>query len=495
MRTAQAIVYFLALLPVAHAQQNIAVISQSTGDTLAYLACTEIESRSYVAAVKLAAILNCPFSVDHNLKHFTFQCPQCFIRIFAHSPYVTANSKIFQMPVPTYYRHEEFYIPLSYFLACVADFLPQAVTFDEEEMRLIMRQNPANIIGLAIDEKENGILLRILTSHKFPLESVYTSASNGWFYVDIFGGSVDTLQPFPVTGLGAMIKNVIPIQLSGQSARLSFQLQPVVIEKNIMSGDSPPEILVSLRTSENIADELLTELEREKEKWKIDTIILDPGHGGQDPGAIGRNGTFEKKVTLEIAKEIKQEIERRMNVRVLMTRTRDTFLALKSRTGYANHNGGKLFISIHADSNPHRGLSGHTVYFMGPAKTEEARQAAQSENSAIRFEDTQNPYQDLSDAAFILAANAQNSYNKESQAFAGIMDSELMREGRKGGYGVRQAGFYVLYGASMPNLLLETGFISNRIEEEELKTKDCQKEIARAVCNSILKFKSQFENL
>jgi N-acetylmuramoyl-L-alanine amidase len=130
---------------------------------------------------------------------------------------------------------------------------------------------------------------------------------------------------------------------------------------------------------------------------------------------------------------------------------------------------------------------------MGPAKTEQARKSAQLENSVIRFEDETSEYDDLSDAAFILSANAQNSYNKESQAFAAIVDREIAKGTRSRSIGVRQAGFYVLYGASMPNILIETGFISNRYDEQNLNSRSYLNSIAGAICRSIMEFKRRYE--
>jgi N-acetylmuramoyl-L-alanine amidase len=226
----------------------------------------------------------------------------------------------------------------------------------------------------------------------------------------------------------------------------------------------------------------------------VHRIVIDPGHGGKDPGAVGRDGLFEKTVTLAIAKEIKKELEKTTGVRVMMTREEDVFMPLEMRTKIANEAGGKLFISIHADSNPNKGLRGHTVYFLGPAKTEEARRAAQFENSVIHFEESQEKYADLSDASFILAANAQNSYNKESQEIATMVDNSVNMEAKSASHGVRQAGFYVLYGASMPNILLESAFISNKNDEKLLKNKDFYKSIARALSKSVLEFKKKYEN-
>jgi N-acetylmuramoyl-L-alanine amidase len=210
---------------------------------------------------------------------------------------------------------------------------------------------------------------------------------------------------------------------------------------------------------------------------------------------VGPNQLYEKNITLAIARAAQAELEKRLDAEVILTRTTDTFVPLERRTQIANQSGGKLFISIHVDANRVKSLRGHTVYFMGPAKTDAARQAAQSENSVIQLEDSQNAYEGLSDAAFILAANAQNSYNKESQDLAALIDEEMQRESSSRSIGVRQAGFYVLYGASMPNILIETGFMTNSADRQNLSASAFQKSAARAICNAVIKFKEQHESM
>ncbi|MBN1998052.1 N-acetylmuramoyl-L-alanine amidase [candidate division KSB1 bacterium] len=473
--------------------QDIRVIDKKDDKTLTTLSTLEMEGYKFVKARDLADALNIDYTQNFETKQFIFLFQQISIIVTAVNPNIIIGSHIKQMPLETLLYHSNFYIPIQYFLHCVQDFIPFQVEFDTKQNILYISRPANTIVKVGIEEKENGLLLRIIATDHFPLDDIYLSETNGWLYVDFYGGFIDTLSSLHVKGLNKKIASVIPFQLSNESARIAFKLGTKIEEKTVYSEEQSQETLVSLRTEKNISQDLLVELEKEREKWKIDLIIIDPGHGGRDPGAIGKNGTYEKKITLEIAKKLKTEIEKQLDVKVLLTRNNDVFLPLERRTKYANQKNGKLFLSIHADSNPHRGLSGHTVYFMGPAKTEEARRAAQLENSVIRFEDTRNHYEELSDASFILAANAQNSFNKESQAFASAVNDELKNETGRNGYGVRQAGFYVLYGASMPNILIETGFLSNSANELDLNNKTYQQKIARAICQGIIKMKSQFE--
>ena len=446
-----------------------------------------------MSAVNFADVLSISYSKNEITKQITLNIPQSPVIITASNPYIKVGHQVRQLPINVLYRNGDFYLPLLFFINVLKDVFPFEIEYDRDELELLLKQEFNNITAVRIEEKENGLLIRIASGEKFSKVDIFTSKSNNWFYVDIYGGRIDTLGTFLVEGIGAKIRGVVPIQLSNETARISFHTVSSFKEIEIFSKENPDEILVSLRTRQNISTDILTELEKEREKWKIDVIVLDPGHGGKDPGAIGRSGLKEKKITLAIANEIKKEIERRLDVNIVMTRKRDVFVPLKQRTDIANKAGGKLFVSIHADSNPSKRLRGHTVYFLGQAKTKEARRVSQFENSVIKFEDALHHYAGISDASFILAANAQNSYNKESQDFASIIDMEMNRSVSNRGYGVRQAGFYVLYGASMPNVLLETAFISNKDDERNLGRSSFYKSIAKTLCNAIIKFKEKHE--
>ncbi len=485
----------LLFLPCLSSAKTTAlpVFNKSNGEMLGEIAVIEAGHYRYVSLAKLADVLSVVHTENQQRKQITFDIPNNPIVATAFNPFISVGGNLRQIPVSVLYRNGEFYAPLRFFLQCTQDAFPFDIQYDEANLRILVVKAVANITCVAIEEKANGTLVRISLTKRFSPSDIFINESSDWLSVDFFGGQVDTTVAFPVRRSGNSVREVTCLQLSEQTARVSFRMSVGIKERQLYMQDNPPEAIISLRVRENLSEGLLSELQKEREKWKIDVVIIDPGHGGKDPGTIGRNGLYEKKATLAIAKAIKEELERRLDVKVIMTRDRDVFVPLETRTKIANQHGGKLFISIHVDSNPNKNLRGHTVYFLGPAKTEEARKVAQFENSVIRFEDSQNQYANLSDAAFILAANAQNSYNKESQDFADIVDKEVGRECGSFSHGVRQAGFYVLYGASMPNILLETAFASNLKDEKRLGSKEFHRSIAKSLCNAIIEFKKRHE--
>ncbi|HPG41946.1 MAG TPA: N-acetylmuramoyl-L-alanine amidase [bacterium] len=483
---------FFQYLAAANAQ-NISIYDRTQSRTVGVLESFSIDRLQYVSVTKLAGLLNITSQPNPAAKQIQLKLPDLTVTIMAISPFVMFNELMLQMPAYCLYKNNDYLAPARYFIPLLADHAHLDIEYNESANTILITSSRANINNVIVEEMENGFLLRITTSKEFPLANIFTSESNGWFYVDFFGGLIDTFQTFTVNPEIKSIKKIVPIQLSDDTARLSFRVTVPISEKNTYI-KSATEVTVTLRTRQKISEGILADLEKEREKWKIDTIIIDPGHGGRDPGAIGSSNTFEKKITLAIAKELKAELEKKLDIKVLMTREADIFPSLKERTKFANTNKGKLFLSIHTDSNPVSRLHGHTAYILGPAKTEEARRVAQFENSVIRLEDTPDDYTDLTDASFILASNAQNSFTKESEELAALIDVEIRKKCNSYSQGVKQAGFQVLYGASMPCILLETGFLSNPQDEQKLKSKSYQQDIAAAVCEGIIKFKERYES-
>lgn len=227
--------------------------------------------------------------------------------------------------------------------------------------------------------------------------------------------------------------------------------------------------------------------------WTMSTIIIDPGHGGKDPGAVGPAGTLEKDVTLDIARRL-AKILLNKGMTAKLTRYDDRFLPLTQRTKFANENRGDLFISIHCNSSKIRSARGCETYFLSPARTESAIEVAMLENSVVQLEENANGYQDLTEENYILLTMATSQYLKDSEDFAYLALKEVVRRTSIPRRWVDQAGFYVLIGASMPAILFEVGFISNLEDERYLASKNGRQKIAEALARSITKLKTQLEN-
>lgn len=412
------------------------------------------------------------------------------ITVTAFSPFVLIGKRVVQMPVPVEYFDGELWLPVQYFLP----FLKDAVVVSGSESYSNGNADitgQANVLGVRVEKKANGTLIRVLTGHSFDRSSLSTRYSRKWLYLDIVNGRIVDGQ-FPVHIDPGLVEKVVPVQLD-QLVQLSFRLNRDISEGEIHVSVQRREIWISIPTRGGLPADFLKRLEADREKWRIDRVVIDPGHGGRDPGAIGPRGVYEKDVVLGIAKHLKKLLEKKLKIDVVMTRESDVFVPLKERTKIANHEQGKLFISIHANSNASRYVDGATTYFLGLAKSEEALEIAQRENAAIQYETDASGYDQLSDESIILATMAQNDFNKESQDLAAMIQEEIRRRAGFKDRGVKQAGFYVLVGASMPNVLVETAFISNSREERMLKSSSYQKKIAEAIFESIKRFKEKYE--
>ena len=225
------------------------------------------------------------------------------------------------------------------------------------------------------------------------------------------------------------------------------------------------------------------DLRSEKEKWEFKTIVIDAGHGGKDPGAVGYRGTKEKDIALDVAKRLEKKLSKNMNVKIIMTRDEDVFLGLSERTKIANESNGNLFISIHTNAAEDRRASGFETFLIGPNKNEAAVRVAARENAVLELEGTTG--KKLTNEDLIQATIAQSAFASKSELFASMVQKEIKKRVQSRDRGVKQAGFYVLMGASMPNVLVELGFISNPSEEKKLRSPQYRDQLATAIYRAV----------
>ncbi len=230
---------------------------------------------------------------------------------------------------------------------------------------------------------------------------------------------------------------------------------------------------------------------REKRRVKpVDLIVIDPGHGGKDPGAIGYGGIREKYITLAIAKEVKRIARRKLGVRVVLTRERDVFIPLWKRSEMANRLGASLFISIHCNFSRNKSARGVETYFLSSARTKWERAVAALENASVKYEINNHKQYDM--VKRILGDLAQNQYLKESQILARFVHESIVKKTGSRNRGIKQAGFYVLFFTHTPSILVETGFISNRYEARRLKSRWYIRKIAEGIVDGIALYYSKY---
>ena len=228
-------------------------------------------------------------------------------------------------------------------------------------------------------------------------------------------------------------------------------------------------------------------------------VIIDAGHGGKDPGAIGASGVKEKNVVLSIAKLVGSYIQQNYpDVQVVYTRSTDVFLELHERSTIANKINADLFISIHANSAESKEAHGTETYVLGLHKTEANLDVAKRENAVIELEDNYDQHYSFNPntpEGHIMMSMAQNAYLDQSIFLASQVQDQFESRAQRHNRGVRQAGFYVLYKTTMPSILIELGFLSNPDEEKFLNSSAGQEYMASAIYRAVKDYKTYVDNL
>ncbi|MDZ7638286.1 MAG: N-acetylmuramoyl-L-alanine amidase [Bryobacterales bacterium] len=215
---------------------------------------------------------------------------------------------------------------------------------------------------------------------------------------------------------------------------------------------------------------------------KIGRVVIDPGHGGKDHGTTGGNGLLEKDLVLDIAMRVKALVEDNLGSEVLLTREDDEFLTLEERADFANRHRADLFVSLHANSSPFRLASGPETFYLDFTTSRESMDIAARENASST--------KSVADLQDIVKKIASKDKRDESRDFAAKMQGALfkaqLRTGKaKKNRGVKSAPFIVLVGAEMPSILVEIGFLSNKREEDALKTSEHRQTVAQAIFNGL----------
>lgn len=278
------------------------------------------------------------------------------------------------------------------------------------------------------------------------------------------------------------------IDILGKPDRTAVaQEQPVIQAPQKASDDSIANILNKVPKQQSVLH-----VPQQNQDQGIRLIVIDAGHGGRDPGAVGPSNVYEKDVTLKLAKKLAAALRSQMGVKVLLTRSNDRYIELRDRTAYANRVGADLFISLHANASKNSHAYGLETYFLNLSKNNQAAEVAARENGTS-LQDVGN----LEAILFDLMANAK--INESSRLAAEVQ--QAMVAGLRPHYsrvkdlGVRQGPFHVLLGATMPSVLVEAAFISNRREEKRLTSAAYQKRVAAAIVKGVKNYAATVEKV
>ena len=463
-------------------------------NTTATLKVSQLGDVFFVPAKELAEKFHCNIIINKELRKAVLYPEGKQVKISGENPFMMIGENVYQLPVEVKYIGGELFIPLNYFIENLNEALSGKYVFDKSKRILEIDLVTCNLRGISIEEKKNGTLIRIGASRKFKNISSWVRPS-GWFYFQIYEGKIDTLDNvnYPALKKNGSIRKIIIDQMEDQ-VQISMRLKEGVENHVITQDEKKKEMQISLtrkmpedsKPEVNIA-EILKE---QKKKWEINTIVLDAGHGGRDFGSRGIRGTKEKDIALDIAKRLGSLLKKNLKLDVKYTRLKDKFVPLEERTRYANKAKGKLFISIHVNSTRRRSTNarGLEIYFLSPAKDKSSVEVAKRENKVVEIYENVERYKNILDGDNILFAMMQSGFVKESEELASVLLDNVIKKTKVVKRGVKQGGFIVLIGASMPSVLVEVGFLNNRYDEQNLRRREYRQKIAEGLFQGIKEF-------
>jgi len=431
------------------------------------------------------------------------------IKLTANNPFLMFDAQVFQMPVPAVLIDEKIFVPAVSFLTLVKqNTFPElqyaiSQTADKvyvNENRIAHPGRPttpggtvegvSELTSIRFEEKANGVAVRVKAPGTFT-DSDFSTFFKGekWFYLTIYGASCDSAMLSSIYPTNSFQKVVaIP---TGSSVQIGFQLNRQFKSADVHFDLRNNDILLSLFLPLN--RDIKRKIEEAKTAWIIDTVILDPGHGGKDPGTPGRWGYMhEKDIVLDVALRVGRLLEKNRKIKVVYTRKTDVFIPIWKRAEIANKSRGKLFVSLHVNATKKiSSAEGLEFYLLRPGRSEEAIKVAEAENSVIHLEDDVDKlkYQGYDDITNILANMVHSTNMKDSELIASILSRNFTESVAQKNRGIKQAGFYVLVGADMPKLLCELGYNTNKNEAKKLNNAKHRQKMAEAIYKSILEFK------
>lgn len=412
------------------------------------------------------------------------------------SPYFRRNDSLFNMTYPAEYNKGQLFLPAETFLQFWDEVIFQKITWDKDAETVRVNTEYFTVTDMSVTQKANGLLIEVYLTSALAYD-VFVTEGN-WINISIRDGILNRAQIQSRKDSRFMYN--LKTHQQNSTGQISIRLKRKINKWHHKLQNDPPRIQISIPdvnfeldpddTNPNIGPD-----------DKIDVIVIDAGHGGNQSGAVGSRNTKEKDISLDIAKELAKLIRKDKQFKVIMTRDRDKTVSLEERAQIANEAGCDLFISIHANASTKPYIRGWNVFFLAQAKNDSARAVAQFENSAfLKDRNPENESDQLNMVDYndpilgILNEMIMTEFQSESHDFAMMCDREFRRELNTTARGVDQAGFFVLNKVYAPSVLLETGFITNKTDEKLLRDGKYQKKVATAVYDAIKRFKAKYES-
>lgn len=422
-------------------------------------------------------------------ESFTLALADRNVVIGIGSSIVTVGDEIVSLSQPLTRGEAGVQVPLDFLGQTYGDLLGYAFDWRPEQQRLDVSRRSAREIPVALDvvhlEGTTTVVLQFPTQPRYQLDE-----RPGRVEVQMLADRLAVPSP-PRRVEDPLVRAV---HITPGAVRLD--LAPGTEVESYVLGE-PFRLVFDVHRRAAAAEPAVPQVAPRPLPPGIRTIVLDPGHGGRETGAVGPSGTLEKELTLQLAASLAARLQQRMPVRVVLTRAEDAALPLDTRTAIANQNKADLFVSVHLNSSLGTGAHGAETYFLSDQATDTgAAKAAQAENAAeapAGSEPGAGADPAMESLSMILWDLAQSRHLAESQRLANLIQGELNQTLQLKDRGVKQAPFRVLMGAAMPAVLVELGFISNPEEETKLLDPAYRADLVEALVRAIARYKDAVE--
>lgn len=473
----------LALASIVVGQTSDAPVSGSgtlrtPGGTHAFTYVLQ-SGQTYVSANEVAAGLGGTVEADNN--GFRLSVGGSVAAFGPDSQYGVVRDDLIEMPVPPITIEGKPYVPWQFFQGFLAK-TGLDVSWDAAARTMTVRPQQRDAVGVQPSVANVQGITKIVLTLSAPAEYALSREPGAWV--------VRFQSPVRAPFAEQSYEDPHVSRLSFAGNELRIQLTAPDVAGDAYQLENPPRIVLDLRKAATPipgAQPPSNVPARPQDAPGIRTIVIDPGHGGKEVGAVGPGGLMEKDVTLQVSQKLAAALSARTGARVVLTRDDDSVVSLDQRTAIANQYNADLFLSVHMNAAVVPNAKGSETYYLSlEASDELARKAAETENAAGGSDPS-------SDLKLILWDLAHQAYLGESSRFAQAIQEEMATATGAASRGVKQAPFKVLVGATMPAALVEVGFISNAEEEARLQSDEFQNAVVDAITRAVVRYKNDYE--
>jgi N-acetylmuramoyl-L-alanine amidase len=400
------------------------------------------------------------------------------------SRFAVVRDDLIEMPVPPLSAAGKPYATLQFFQGYLSRAANLDASWDAAARTLQVRALQQTLVSVGTSLANIQGITKVVLTLSSPAEYVIVKEPGA--YTVRFKSAIRA----PYTDQAHDDPNVSKLSFNGNDLRIQLTSPDVIADAYKL--ENPFRVVLDLRKGAPGASTPATQLPtptKPVDQPGIHTIVIDPGHGGKDVGAIGPAGTSEKDLTLAVSRKLANALAAKTGARIVLTREDDSVVSLDQRTAIANQYKADLFLSVHMNAAVVKGARGSETYFLSADASDEiAKKAAESENTSASAAAAPS-----SDLKLILWDLAQQSYLQESSRFATDVQEEMNAIAGIQNRGVKQAPFKVLVGATMPAALVEVAFISNPEEETKLKDDAFVTNVVDAIARAVVKYKTDYE--